>query len=539
MKLNPIGYPVISDQTFSKVFGEFTKRSIPTSTGKTRKLLQANNIPFPVDYPENLFDGELPFPDLRASTLDQHFEKIAEDFVGQYLQDAELLATCKIPPTPPIEELVPEVGWTRYTFEDETWTKEPVPYPLESGVFDTETFVEGGAFPVIGTALTHKAAYIWLASEFVNPDLPVEQWDQFGLIPLGTNKFIIGHNISYDRVRVQEAYNLTNNLPENFYFDTLSAHIGVSGLASGQRWLYVLAAKDPDSLTEQEKRQLRYSPKWASEGSTNSLIETYNFHVAAPKELFQDGEFRLKESDKEVRDLFVKAKTMKELANPSDFYKLIDYAIKDVFYTFELYQALWPKYRESTPSTVALAGHYFLAGSKIPLVDNWESWIDKTEEVFQAQMEEMDQICKDLMKTYVEEWGKELDKDLLQISYRFEEEPEKLVEEVGLQKKKTVKLTDVLKALDKLEIEWRFNSKQWAEQDPWLKQLDWAPQNYTGKFAFMPKWACKFLAEPDKNKFSVKNRAAHLLLKLKWEEKPILWVDGQGWCFEAEDEVDE
>lgn len=539
MKLNPIGYPVISDQTFSKVFGEFTKRSIPTSTEKTRKLLQANTIPFPVDYPENLFDGELPFPDLKAKTLDQHFEKIAEDFVGQYLQDAELLATCRIPPIPPIEELVPEVGWTKYTFENDKWTKEPVPYPLESGIFDTETFVEGGAFPVIGTALTHKAAYIWLASEFVNPDLPVEQWDQFGLIPLGTNKFIIGHNISYDRVRVQEAYNLTNNLPENFYFDTLSAHIGVSGLASGQRWLYVLAAKDPDSLTEQEKRQLRYSPKWASEGSTNSLIETYNFHVAAPKELFQDGEFRLKESDKEVRDLFVKAKTMKELANPSDFYKLIDYAIKDVFYTFELYQALWPKYRESTPSTVALAGHFFLAGSKIPLVDNWESWISKTEEVFQSQMEEMDQICKDLMKTYVEEWGRELDKDLLQISYRFEEEPEKLVEEVGLQKKKSVKLTDVLKALDRLEIEWRFNSKQWAEQDPWLRQLDWAPQNYTGKFAFMPKWACKFLAEPDKNKFSVKNRAAHLLLKLKWEGKPILWVDGQGWCFEAEDEVDE
>ena len=536
MRINPVGYPVISDQTFSKVFGPGANRSEPKDTRKTQRLLTTHNIPFPVDYPEGLYDGELPFPDLKGENLEDHFEAVASDFVGEYIKQANILASCPIPPVPPINELKANPGWTRYEFDGENWITEPVPYPQESGVFDTETFVNGGSFPVIGTALTDKAAYIWLAREFVDPTLPESKWDQYGLIPLGTDKFIIGHNVSYDRVRVREAYNLTNNLPENFYFDTLSAHIGVSGLASGQRWLYVLAAKDPESLTEQEKKQLRFSPKWASEGSTNSLIETYNFHVSAPREFLGEGVFRLKDSDKEIRNLFVTAKTMEDLASPENFYNLIHYAILDVFYTFELYQALWPKYRESTPSDVALAGHYFLAGSKIPLIDSWEQWINQTEEVFQSSMEEMDIICKKLMNSYVEEWGIELDKDLQKITQAFDEDPQPLIEQAELQGKKKVKLTDILKSFDKLGIEWRIESKKWAEQDPWLKQLDWIPKNYTGKFAYMPTWACKFLTDPENNKFSVKNRAAHLLLKLKWEGKPIIWVDGSGWCYEKDDE---
>ena len=71
---------------------------------------------------------------------------------------------------------------------------------------------------------------------------------------------MVGHNISYDRVRARNGYSLTNSEPENFYFDTLSAHVAVSGLASGQRWLYVLANKDVDGLTEEEKRKLAVPP---------------------------------------------------------------------------------------------------------------------------------------------------------------------------------------------------------------------------------------------------------------------------------------
>lgn len=539
MKLNDVGYPVISENLFKKVFGVETKRSgAPSSKLRnTQRNLERLNIPFPVDYPEGLFDGDLPFPSLGEGNLEVQFEKMALDFVGEYLSQANKLANCKIPRIPTFGEFVIQSGWTKYTYSDTgQLITEKVPYPLESGVFDTETFVNKGSFPVIGTALTDKAAYIWLAEEMVNPDTPEDQWDQYGLIPLGTEKFIIGHNIAYDRVRTQEAYSLQSNLPENFYFDTLSAHIAVSGLASGQRWLYVLAAKDPESLTEEERRKLRYSPRWASEGSTNSLLETYNFHVAAVKEFFSEGDFRLKDSDKAIRNLFVDAESIYELADPDTRDLLLDYAIKDVFYTFELYQALWPKYRNSTPSDVALAGHYFLSGSRIPVVKNWSEWISNTEEVFNTTLEEMDVICKGLMKTYLEEWGQELDKDLRLITEKFEQDPQTLIEEAELQKKKTVKLLDVLKAFDKLGVQWRFNSESWANKDPWLKQLDWNPRNYTGKFAFLPNWASQFVVNGDKNKFTVKNRASHLLLKLTWNKSPIIWVDGRGWCYEDSEE---
>ena len=93
----------------------------------------------------------------------------------------------------------------------------------------------------------------------VDPLLPHDEWTQYGLIPLPNDSLVIGHNISYDRVRARNGYSLDRSEPENFYFDTLSAHIAVSGLASGQRWLYVLANKDVDELSEDEKRKLRVS----------------------------------------------------------------------------------------------------------------------------------------------------------------------------------------------------------------------------------------------------------------------------------------
>jgi DNA polymerase gamma 1 len=234
--------------------------------------------------------------------------------------------------------------------------------------------VHGGAFPIIGTAVSKDAVYIWLASELLDPSLPEEQWDQRDLIPIGENKFVAGHNISYDRVRAQEGYSLMRNRPENFYFDTLSAHIGVSGLASGQRWLYLLAAKDPENLTEEEKRKLRYAPKWLDEGSTNSLVQCYNFHVYEVRKYFGDETVRpLDQGDKKIRDVFVDATHMIQITTVLE--NAVEYAVKDAFYTAELFQALWPKYLDSTPSMVGLCGHYHLNGSVVPLVSDWQEWV--------------------------------------------------------------------------------------------------------------------------------------------------------------------
>ena len=266
-------------------------------------------------------------------------------------------------------------------------TRESVPHPMEKAyVYDCETFVTAGAFPVIGTALSTEAAYIWLAAEMCDPLLPPDEWTSTSLIPLNENAFVVGHNVSYDRVRARNGYTLQTSEPENFYFDTLSAHIAVSGLASGQRWLYVLAGKDQEDLSEDEKRKLQFRPKWAEEGSTNALVNVYNFHVAAVRDYFgQEDVHYMKDADKEIRDVFVKATSIDQLANRRD---LVAYAMDDAFYTSELFQALWPKYKAATPSKVGIAGHYFLNGSRIPVAPSWEKWIGHVEKVFHKHNQE-------------------------------------------------------------------------------------------------------------------------------------------------------
>ena len=78
------------------------------------------------------------------------------------------------------------------------------------------------------------------------PLIREEEWTSTGLIPLNENALVIGHNISYDRVRARNGYSLTETLnPKTSTSTLLSAHIAVSGLAAGQRWLYVIANKEP------------------------------------------------------------------------------------------------------------------------------------------------------------------------------------------------------------------------------------------------------------------------------------------------------
>lgn len=487
MQKTPLGYPVLSDDLHKKVFGTTERPSMTRqSKQKAINLLKQFGVETPVPYSSTLYNGGLPLPDLQAEDIGKHFEKIAEKQVGEYKKLADRLSTAKLAPLPPPEEFRFEAGWIKYEWvEDEVaggWYIEHVDFPEEDAItFDTETFVQGGNFPIIGTALGEKAAYVWLASELIDPSIPQDLWDQYSLIPIGKKKFIAGHNISFDRVRAQEGYSLDNEGPENFYFDTLSAHIGVSGLAGGQRWLYVLAGKDPDNLTDDEKRKLRFAPPWLEKGSTNSLVQCYNFHVCEVRKFFGDETAQpLGAADKKIRDIFVDATDLyqiRQLLTPA-----LDYALKDAFYTAELFQALWPKYLDSTPSMVALAGHHHLNGSVIPLAPNWSEWIEKVENVFISYNEEMDSLCKQRMWDVYEEWKNSEDKSLIE------------------------------------------------QKDPWFSQLDWVVKSQKGKYAGVPGWARKYVADPNE-KIGVRSRLSHILLRLEWEGSPVIHLKEDGWCF--------
>jgi DNA polymerase gamma 1 len=489
MRKNELGYPVVSDEIHRKLFGT-VPRPEPTQKQLDRaiSLMEKFKIPVPVSHADGMYDGPLPLPDLKGVTIEDHFEKIAEEQIGHHKKAADDFAKAPLAPIPGLDDIVLNPGWTRYTVgKSGEWITDTVPYPLESAfTFDTETFVQGGAFPIIGTALSSEAAYIWIADELIDPSLPVDQWVQYEMIPIGENRFVAGHNISYDRVRSREAYSLDRSEPENFYFDTLSAHIGVSGLAGGQRWLYVLAGKEPEEMTEDEKRKLRFAPKWLDKGATNSLVECYNFHVYEVRKYFgDDGVKKLGYSDKEVRDLFVNSPDLGGIRVA--IFEALDYAIKDALYTAELFQALWPKYLDSTPSLVGLCGMYHLNGSVIPLPDNWKQWIQQCEDAYHEHIREMGDVCRQLAHAHYETWREIYNKD-----------------------------HDAALA--------------WADRDPWLHQLDWEVKTEKGKYANIPTWYRDFVKDPDQ-RITTKSQLAHLMLKLKWEGSPIVMTKKQGWCF--------
>ena len=93
MKKTELGYPVLSDDLHAKLFGkEPSPKMEKNQLARTKKLLKEFNIPTPVDYPKGLYDGELPLPDLRGNFLREHYEKIAEEQIGEYKKYADAFA---------------------------------------------------------------------------------------------------------------------------------------------------------------------------------------------------------------------------------------------------------------------------------------------------------------------------------------------------------------------------------------------------------------------------------------------------------------
>ena len=514
MVSNQLGYDMVPKVVQERIFGANTVKEAAGSVIQyLRSTLQSFGFSLPPKPAEHPFPKGLTLPRLKGANIEEHFEAIAKEQLGSVPSWAEAYASCELPPMPPIEKFVLQPGWTRYHFSEMGWEITSVPYPLEDiFTFDTETFVTKGSYPIIGTAVSSEACYIWLADEFIDPSIPEELWVAPGMVPVGTGRMIIAHNAAYDRVRTQEAYTLETGL-ENYWFDTLSAHIACCGLASGQRWLYVLSNKDPELLSDEEKKRLRYRPKWLGKGATNSLVEVYNFHVYESRKWTDPEKAKpMHLADKKIRDVFVKANSLEEF-QPM-IVDLIHYALKDSWLTAELFQFLYPRYIDSTPSATALMGHFYLGGSRVPLSSNWKEWVANCESVYQERVAEMSGLARTLLDKEVAEWLQLYAKDTEGMKAK---EIKVLIKDEGLE------------AFPSL--------KEWANADPWRCQCDWTPKVIGNSRKFpewkgkaLPSW-CAFTIMDRDSDIGVKTRAAHLLLKLRWKDSPIQNTEDMGWCY--------
>lgn len=396
-------------------------------------------------------------------------------------------------------------GWTRY---EDGKDPEPVPYPLEDElVFDVETMYEISKFPTLATALTTKAWYCW-----VSPFLTKESnTPEYHLIPLNTQereKIIVGHNVSYDRARIKEEYNI--NMSKAFFMDTMSLHIAVNGMCSRQRSTWIKYNKNINSLDSNAVENLKNIEKFKENLKDSELKSLINNDILIEDQLNDnDTESSLKDDpwlktsslnslahvanlhcgiklEKSIRDDFA---TLDPNTVREDFQKLTNYCANDVIATFEIFKKIYPDFKKIIPHPVNFSALRHINQSFLPTTRTWDNYIENTEGIYQNSANEINEKLYELCN-------------------------------------ETVKLKDD-------------PSKSW-ESDPWLSQLDWTIQPVkltkkglpykNQKLPGYPEWY-KQLMVKNELKLTIKTRISSLLLKLAWEGKPIYWIESKGWCF--------
>mgnify|MGYP006274550927 CR=1 FL=1 len=470
MKLNQLGYAVLPDRIKEKVFGDVPQKEVdPYALQQIMAEMEGFGVDFPVKNPRSFQDlpDDLPLPQLLGKNIAEHFENMSRELMLDRVKLMRKFADCEVPAPPTADKILYEPGWVRYESTDQGWVIERVDgIDSEIAVFDCETFVKGSDFghPILATAVGLHAYYVWMHECFVDPSLPYKP----KFCRLGTkDALLIAHNVAFDRQRTEEAYTLGQT---NTWFDTMSAHINISGLASDQRYFF----KD----TEEQKK---YHPKWADYGSLNGLVDCYNFHCA-PR--------RMEQQDKKTRDIFVVAQSMKEMVQYKE--ELVCYAMNDVYRTWELYSSLAPKYLQSNPSLTTLFGHFAISSSVLPVVNDWNEWLQGCEDQWRRALAKQDELLQHLANDLFTSW-------------------------------KTGNVD--------------------VEEDPWLSQMDWSC-NYLltksgkprSKWYGIPQWVRDISSIDEHGALSMepittKSRISHLLLRLKWLDSPLIYSKTMGWTY--------
>lgn len=458
--------------------------------GKKTQLLPPINI-------ENL-------PNLLGNSLDEHFYKLGKYSSDSYLKSCEEFLNCNLPPRPSKWCFKP--GWYRYESNKDP---EPVKYPLESQlVFDVEVMYKQSQYAVLATCVSPKAWYAWVSPLLTNYAQDSNYNDYEHLIPmncLNEEKLIVGFNVSYDRARIMDEYNIKQL--KAFYLDAMSLHVSTAGLCSHQRPQWhkhqktLKVSNDEDLKSEADELNLTEALEnqeilaqeliddpWLNKGAPNSLANVAKFHCGIDLE-------------KDARNTFQSLDPQDII---DDFNNLMDYCSGDVIATFEVTKKLFPIFQQKIPHPVSFAALRHLGTLVLPTTKKWDQYVDSAERVYEDNRDQVTNILKDRANELVE--------------YISQNDPSKIPD---------------------------FN-------DPWLKQLNWdlklprlkkngdpvANQAYLTGY---PEWYRELFKTTEdiygekikELTISVRTRITPLLLRLKWEGYPLFWTESNGWCFKV------
>nr|XP_054756304.1 DNA polymerase subunit gamma-1-like [Lytechinus pictus] len=337
-------------------------------------------------------DVDFKLPRLFGSSIDEHFQILANKQSVSYLDMAQELAETLPPPMP--EDWIFSEGWTKYV---ENETPVPVDFPEDQSlVFDMECCVAEGNYPTLAVAVSTSAWYSWCSPRLIEDHLSLSQKMTLpDLIPLETKKgsikppskkwterLIVGHNVSFDRSFIKEQYLLQGT--KTRFLDTLSLHMCVSGQTTLQRALWQVNERG-GGRTAAPWIQKKHNKKsfgtpataWLAESSPNNLADVYRLYN-------EDGS----PLDKSKRDTFVTG-SMADIR--SDFQSLMTYCAQDVAATHKIISKLLPMFLERFPHPVTFAAMLEMGQAYLPINQNWDRYLSDAHETYDNLQQEMKQ----------------------------------------------------------------------------------------------------------------------------------------------------
>ena len=164
---------------------------------------------------------------------------------------------------------------------------------------------------------------------------------------------IIGHNVSFDRSRLREEYNLAES--NTYFVDTMALHMCVNGVTMSQRGRWLRAEGE-------DRKEL---PGWMSSSSPGALHNLYQLYLG-------------RRLDKAQRDMFTSG-TLEEIGDK--FQSGISYCAKDSMATLQIFQCLLPLFKRSCPSPVTILGMMQMGSAYMPTSSkDWLKFVTSCDE---------------------------------------------------------------------------------------------------------------------------------------------------------------
>lgn len=368
-------------------------------------------------------------PPLQGRNLGEHFYRLGMASVDPWLGFAKEMAKVDAPPVPKREDWSKEPGWTKYSYlPDGSIHRERVDAPDEEMLtLDVETLPRQSPYAIMACAMSAKHWYSWVSPWLAGEDENLEQ-----LIPLGDpsmKRIIVGHNVSYDRSRILEEYNLKTTGTR--FLDTMSLHVAVKGISSHQRpaWMKHRKAKKEakakreeaiqaleELILELEEQQQTESddvkrvrlqklrrdfedslPQLASESEEAEASEKRWEDITSTNALAEVARLYCDiEVDKEVRKNFM-VLNREEIYGDLETY--LDYCANDVAVTHAVYRQVLPGFLISCPHPVSFAGILTMGSGFLPVNESWIEYCNNAE----AKYKEMEKKVTDKLIALAEE----------------------------------------------------------------------------------------------------------------------------------------